>query len=417
MRKKFIQKLVATSLALTLALAVALPAAAVYDLPVEPYGEDESILLINMDTGEVLLDQGADTIRYVASTTKMMTALLLIESGYDLDTVVTISTDLTAEFELIQVENGADMDLEIGEQITMRELLYGLLLRSANDAASVIAYEVAGDIDTFVNQMNDRAKELGCTKTNFTCAHGLYDTGNASTATDLAIIATACANEPLYMDVANTVTYTVAANNMHSSEREITTTNVMINPESDYYRDYIQGMKTGFTTLAGRCFVTTASKDGENYLLVVLNSIQNDIYEECGNILDWAFESFDTYEFLAEDEYLGEVLLMNSYDAEVIAVTPEYSVSGFAKLDDDITYTVDLVEVLEAPVAEGEVLGTVSVYREGELVETMELYTQQSYANATVVDMRNTAVLVPVLLLCLAVLTIATRLVSKARPK
>ncbi len=415
MRKKLLQTFVATSLALCLCVSAALPAAAAYDLPVEPYGEDESILLINMDTGEVLLDQNADTLRYVASTTKMMTALLLIESGYDLDTVITISADLTAEFELIQVENGADMDLIIGEQITMRELLYGLLLCSANDAASVIAYELAGDIDTFVGWMNTRAKELGCTKTNFTCPHGLYDTGNASTATDLAIIATACAAEPLYMEVAGTLTYTIAANNMHSSEREVKTTNFMINPESDYYRDYISGMKTGFTTLAGRCFVTTASQDDEHYLLVVLNSIQNDIYDECANILEWAFENFETYEFLAEDEIVGEVLLRDSYDAEVIALTPEYAVSGFAKLDDDITYTVDLLEEVKAPVATGDLLGTVSVYREGELVETLNLLSPADYANSTMVDFKNTVMLIPFLLGGLFLLAIATRFVSKMK--
>ncbi len=415
MRTKLLQKLVSLALVVGLCVSIAMPAAAVYDLPVTPYGDDESIYLINMDTGEILLDQSSTTIRYVASTTKMMTALLLIESGYDLDMVVTVSDELTDEFALIQTENGADMKLVIGEQITMRELLYGLLLRSANDAASVIAYELAGDIDTFVSWMNARAVELGCTKTNFTCPHGLYDTGNVSTAQDLALIAIACANEPVYMEVANTLTYTIAANNMNSSERTVTSTNFMIDPESEYYRDYINGMKTGFTTLAGRCFVTTASQDGENYLLVVLNSLQNDIYDECGAILDWAFAQFDTIEFLPEDEPLGEVLLLNSYDAEIIATTPEHSVSGFANLDDAITYQVDLIEEIEAPVAEGDLLGTVSVYRAGALVETVDILSPASYANATAVDFKNTAILLPFLFAGIALLALLTRFFSNLK--
>ncbi len=415
MRKTMLQKLVSLALVVGLCMAIAMPAAAAYDLPVTPYGEDESIYLMNMDTGEVLLDQGSTTIRYVASTTKMMTALLLIESGYDLDTVVTVSADLTDEFALIQTENGADMDLIIGEEITMRELLYGLLLRSANDAASVIAYELSGDIDSFVAWMNVRASELGCVKTNFTCPHGLYDTGNASTAADLALIASACAAEPLYMEVANTLTYTISANNMHSSDREITSTNVMLDPESEYYRDYINGMKTGFTTLAGRCFVTTAVKDGECYMLVVLNSIQNDIYDEVGNILDWAFEVFGTYEFLSEDEPLGEVLLTDSYDAEIIAVTPETSVSGFAHIEDDITYEVDLIEEVKAPVATGDLLGTVSVYREGELVETVNVLSPADYANSTSVDVKNTMILLPFLFVGIFSLAIGTRICSKLK--
>ncbi len=409
------QKIIATSLALCFVAALSLPAAAVYDLPVEPYGEDESILLIHMDTGEVLLDQNADTIRYVASTTKMMTALLLIESGYNLDTVVTISADLTAEFALIQTENGADMDLIIGEEITMRELLYGLLLCSANDAASVIAYELAGDIDTFVSWMNARAVDLGCTKTNFTCPHGLYDTGNASTANDLALIAAACAAEPVYMEVANTQSYTIAANNKHSSERTVKSTNFMMDPESEYYRSYISGMKTGFTTLAGRCFVTTATQDGESYLLVVLNSVQNDIFAECGEILDWAFENFDTYEFLSTETSLGEVVLFDSYDAELIPVTASSAVSGFAKLDDDITYTVDLVESVKAPVTTGDLLGTVSVYRAGVLVETVDVLSPADYANSTAVDVKNTITLIPFLLAGLFLLAIATRFTANLK--
>ena len=132
------------------------------------------------------------------------------------------------------------------------DLLYGLLVASANDAASVIASDVSdGDLTAFVARMNQRAKALGCTSTSFTCVHGLYDYGNVSSAHDLALIAKACAENEIYMQVANTLSYTLPATNLHQNERTITSTNLMLNPEYPYYRDYIRGMKTGFTTLAG----------------------------------------------------------------------------------------------------------------------------------------------------------------------
>ena len=165
------------------------------------------------------------------------------------------------------------MNLRIGEKVRRIDLLYGLLVASANDAASVIASDLSGgSLPAFVAKMNQRAKELGCTDTNFTCVHGLYDYGNVSSATDLAKIAAACYQNPAYMQAANAVTYTLPATNLHSSERVISATNLMLNPEYPYYRGYIQGMKTGFTTLAGRCYVTYAQQDGHTYGLVVLGS-------------------------------------------------------------------------------------------------------------------------------------------------
>ena len=168
-------------------------------MPIQTATETEAVYLFNADTGKTLLTQNADQPRYVASLTKMMTALLLLESGKDLNGEVTVPTALTQEFRDIQNANGTTMGLRIGETVRRIDLLYGLLVASANDAASVIASDVSGgDLTAFVAQMNARAKELGCTDTTFSCVHGLYDYGNVSTAEDLAKIAAACyANETL----------------------------------------------------------------------------------------------------------------------------------------------------------------------------------------------------------------------------
>lgn len=170
-----------------LALTLALPGLAAYEMPIQTVNEGESVYLFNADIDKPILEQNADQQRYIASLTKMMTALLFLESGKDMNAEITIPASLTQEFKDIQNANGSTINLRIGETVRRIDLLYGLLVASANDAASVIASDVSGgDLTAFVAQMNARAKELGCTDTTFSCVHGLYDYGNVSTAEDLA---------------------------------------------------------------------------------------------------------------------------------------------------------------------------------------------------------------------------------------
>jgi len=277
-----------------LALTLVLPGLAAYEMPIQTVNEGESVYLFNADIDKPILEQNADQQRYIASLTKMMTALLFLESGKDMNAEITIPASLTQEFKDIQNANGSTINLRIGETVRRIDLLYGLLVASANDAASVIASDVSdGDLTAFVARMNQRAKELGCTGTSFTCVHGLYDYGNVSTAEDLAKIASACYANETYMQVANTQSYTLPATNLHQNERAITSTNLMLNPEYAYYRDYIRGMKTGFTTLAGRCFVTFASQNGRTYGLVILGSNSQNIFREAAELFDWAFSNPD----------------------------------------------------------------------------------------------------------------------------
>ena len=286
--QKCCRRLAAWVLTLALTVALALPGGAVYALPIQTANAQESIYLINAVTGEVLLDQNSDQQRCVASLTKMMTALLLLESGKDLDETITVPASLTEEFQNIRSQNGSTLLLAAGEQLRRIDLLYALLVCSANDAASVIAWDVAGSIPAFVQQMNARAAQLGCTNTRFSCPHGLYDDGNVSTAQDMGKIAIACAQYELYRQIADTLQYEIPATNLHTA-RSIRSTNKMLDPENSCYRDYIHGMKTGFTTKAGRCYVTAAQQGDTIYGLVILGSDRKNIYNEAAAILDWAF--------------------------------------------------------------------------------------------------------------------------------
>ena len=361
-RSTFLRRSTALLVTLVLMVCAALPGFAAYQMPIQTASDTESVYLFNLDTGKPILRQNSDQQRYIASLTKMMTALLFLESGKNMNAEITIPTSLTQEFKDIQNANGSTMNLRIGETVRRIDLLYGLLVASANDAASVIASDVSGgDLTVFVAQMNARAKELGCTDTTFSCVHGLYDYGNVSTAEDLAKIATACYANETYMQAANTLTYTLPATNLHQNERTIKSTNLMLDPEYAYHRDYVRGMKTGFTTLAGRCFVTFAQQDGHTYGLVVLGSDMNNIYRECAEILDWAFSSFSDRQLVDTETVLTTISLTKCRTEEAVELYAASGLSGYGHADDEVTFEFSVPESTSATVKEGAVLGTATV--------------------------------------------------------
>lgn len=392
-----------------LALTLVLPGLAAYEMPIQTVNEGESVYLFNADIDKPILEQNADQQRYIASLTKMMTALLFLESGKDMNAEITIPASLTQEFKDIQNANGSTINLRIGETVRRIDLLYGLLVASANDAASAIASDVSdGDLTAFVARMNQRAKELGCTSTSFICVHGLYDYGNVSSAHDLALIAKACAENETYMQVANTLSYTLPATNLHQNERTITSTNLMLNPEYPYYRDYIRGMKTGFTTLAGRCYVTFAQKDGHTYGLVVLGSDLDNIYREASEILDWAFASFSDRELVDTETPLTTAPLKKCRSYEEVELYAAAPVSGYGHADDKVTFTYNLQENISATVKDGAVLGTATVYLDGYEVGTVDLVTHQEYVSDFRTDLQSTLLLMAALIILLAVLSFFT---------
>ena len=362
-------------------------------------------ILLRADSGEVLAEKDADSTIYPASMTKMMTALLAIEANPDLDTPVTLPEEI---FPALQAQNASLAGFQAEETATVRDLLYGAMLPSGAECCETLAREVSGSEEAFVARMNQRAKELGCTSTSFTCVHGLYDYGNVSSAHDLALIAKACAENETYMQVANTLSYTLPATNLHQNERTITSTNLMLNPEYPYYRDYIRGMKTGFTTLAGRCYVTFAQKDGHTYGLVVLGSDLDNIYREASEILDWAFASFSDRELVDTETPLTTAPLKKCRSYEEVELYAAAPVSGYGHADDKVTFTYDLQENISATVKDGAVLGTATVYLDGYEVGTVDLVTHQEYVSDFRTDLQSTFLLMAALIVLLAVLSFFT---------
>ena len=407
-QNRFFRRAAALVLTLALAAAAALPGLAAYPMPIQTASETEAVYLFNADTGKTILAQNADQQQYVASLTKMMTALLLLESGKDLNGEVTVPTAMTQEFKDIQNANGMTAGLRIGETVRRIDLLYALLVSSANDAASVIAYDVGGSVLDFVRQMNARAAELGCTGTNFTCAHGLFDYGNVSTAEDMARIAAECYKNPTFVQVSGTAAYTMPATNLHQNERAINSTNPLTDTGSEFYRSYIKCVKGGFTTLAGRCAVAFAEQGGHTYGLVILHADNASLYAECDQLLDWAFESFLDRPLVDTQTELTTVDLTKCRAQPTAALYAAAPVSGYGHADDVVSYAFDLPESIPATVKNGQKVGTATVYLDGYEVGTVDLVTHAEYISDFRTDSKATLLLLCTLVVLLGALTVLT---------
>ena len=407
-QNRFFRRAAALVLTLALAAAAALPGLAAYPMPIQTASETEAVYLFNADTGKTILAQNADQQQYVASLTKMMTALLLLESGKDLNGEVTVPTAMTQEFKDIQNANGMTAGLRIGETVRRIDLLYALLVSSANDAASVIAYDVGGSVLDFVRQMNARAAELGCTGTNFTCAHGLFDYGNVSTAEDMARIAAECYKNPTFVQVSGTAAYTMPATNLHQNERTINSTNPLTDTGSEFYRSYIKCVKGGFTTLAGRCAVAFAEQGGHTYGLVILHADNASLYTECDQLLDWAFESFSDRPLVDTETELTTIDLTKCRAQPTAALYAAAPVSGYGHADDVVSYAFDLPESIPATVKNGQKVGTATVYLDGYEVGTVDLVTHAEYISDFRTDFKATLLLLCTLVFILGALTVLT---------
>lgn len=234
-------------------------------------------IVMDADTGKVLWAKDADTMRYPASTTKVMTALLLVEN--------TKPTDILTAPPDVETITGASLYLKPGEQVTAREMLFALMLRSANDGCYTVAKHVSGSVEEFAKLMNKRAVELGCKNTNFTNPHGLNDDNHMTCARDLAIIAREALKHPQFAEAVGT--------RLHWVKRSINQEDLLLISKNKLLKSdkTIDGVKTGWTVPAGHCFVGSATRDGYKLISVVMKS--EDWATDTETLFNWAFKTHE----------------------------------------------------------------------------------------------------------------------------
>lgn len=347
----------------------------------------KSALLIDMDTEQVLYEQAADEQRYPASITKIMTALLTLEAvgrgELDLNDVITMDAAALADL----TPDSSTAGLQAGEEITVRNLLYCLLLASANEAANALAIAVAGDIPAFVEQMNQRAQELGMSGTHFVNPHGLHSDDHYTTARDIFKMAKQAMTHATFREIVSTGTYTVPATNL-SGERTLYNTNALLTSalHPGYTYSGTIGIKTGSTGQAGYCLTAAVEMKGHTLISVVLGAenptdsqgnVQRMQFSESVRLLDWASDNFSAATLLDSETYLQEIPVRFSADTSHVVLRPAQSVRALIPgTYDDTRLELRLrlnSEVASAPISAGDILGTVTVIYAGQEYGTIDM--------------------------------------------
>ena len=302
---------------------------------------------------------------YPASTTKIMTAILSIENC-NLDDITTVSENAVKS-----VPSGyTNAKLVIGEKISIRDLLYGLMLNSANEAANVLAEHISGSVEEFAKLMTKKAKKLGCTSTNFVNANGMHNDNHYTTAEDLTKIAIYCMKNETFREIVSTVEYELPATNLYTkNDRIMKNTNLLINPESQYYMENAIGIKTGYTTQAGNCLVSCIKTDDVELYCVTLKAgsttnASSYRFADSKALLTFGMEEFSNRNVIEKETVIEVVPIENATnETKMLNIITKDTVSDFIYNDidfEELNPKIEIADNLSAPISKGEKLGTIT---------------------------------------------------------
>ena len=345
-----------------------------------PETEAPNAILTDGNTGLVLYEKAANEKVYPASTTKIVTAVIALENENRED-VLTASDNAV---------NGITFDsskiyLKVGEQMSYNDLIYALMVESANDAAVVLAESISGSEEAFVARMNEKVKEIGAENTHFTNVHGLHDDNHYTTASDMAKIARYAMSIPGFEDIVSTKKYTIPPTNMTETERTLINRNELLNSNKKYYFEPAVGIKTGHTSKAGYCLVSAAKK-GDKYLIAAVfgdKATETDTYSfvDSRRLLSYGINDLPRQVIAKKGDPVGEAPIKNGYDdkailqtaGEVAAILPEGAdISG-------VEMNMVLKENIKAPVKAEEVLGYAEYFYKGTLLAKTDLTATGNY--------------------------------------
>lgn len=336
-----------------------------------------SAVVMDAGSGEYLYEKRPDELREMASTTKIMTALVTLEN-ISVDTIVTIDRE-TAD------TKGATIHLKEGEKISIDDLLYGLMLKSANDAAVALAKAVGGSKERFASMMNAKAKELNLENTNYKNPSGLHADGHYSTARDIAILSRAAMNNERLRHYANTKKHTIAKTNL-SDERELANTNLLLQRkkvvingvETELKLKGVNGLKTAHTEEAGYCVVVTAKRGDREYIAVILGSKKYERFVEAAEILEWAFDNYSTMHILSKND-IEKIPVKKGKKEKVKAGLKEDAYLSLPKgaSENNIQHSIKPISNLTAPIKKGQKIGDLRVDYNKDSVLKIPIYAEE----------------------------------------
>lgn len=325
----------------------------------------EAAILVEVSTGRIIYEKNSTKKLYPASTTKILTAILVLENC-ELDELVTVR-----ETALSNIPSGyVTCNLQVGEQLSVKDLLYALMIPSANDAAYVLAEHVAGSVDNFSTMMNDKARELGCKTTHFVNPNGIHDDSHYSTAYDLYLMAKYAMENETFRTIVSTTEYTLPATEKYpSDDRVLKTTNELLNENSrNYYYKNAIGIKTGYTSKAGNCLVSATSRDGLEFIAVVLNGGStedglNSRYVDAKKLFEYAYDNFTLTKIIEKGSVVQTIEIENGTKETKnldLVIDETITVINNKSIDmNNVIPEINLRETLEAPISAGETIGTI----------------------------------------------------------
>lgn len=337
--------------------------------------DSPSCVLIESSTGKILYEKNANQVRYPASTTKIMTAILVLENC-KLTDVATVSHNAIHSIPPDYVM----ANIKEGEQLTIEQLLNVLLIPSANDAAIVLAEHVSGSVSKFSDLMNEKAKEIGCKNTHFVNPNGIHNKDHVSTSYDLALIAQYAMKNSTFRSIVKKTQYTLPATNKYNkADRTFKTTNDLLikntsKSKSNYYYHNATGVKTGYTGEAGNCLVSSAKKDGMEVIAVVLGAefTEDGLSEKFLDsiaLLDYAFENYSIKTLNEKDSVIQEVEVTGSTkETKNLKVAVKDNIQVLVEIHTDVTKLEPKITIdnLKAPISAGTTVGKISYTYEGE---------------------------------------------------
>ena len=365
--------------------------------PVDFPTSSAAIELTNLDTGTIAYQKNPGMRREPASTTKIMTYIIVVEHIKDLQgTKIPVTKRVMDEL----LGTGSSMSgIKVGDVLTAYQLLNCMMVPSGNDAAMVLAdYVGGGNVGKFTELMNEKAKALGCSGTHFANPHGLHDPNHYTTASDLTKITMYAMKLPYFMEICSQVGYTYAPVGGPDANKKIpqplSTTNLLINknaPGNTYYYQYARGIKTGHTDEAGYCLVSSATADGHSYLCVALGAPSLDskgkAVKKRGEMTDsaalyrWALTSLELKKIIGPNDPLAEIKLRYGWNKDTLLLKPEKSCSALLPKGvsaSSVILTKKTPSSIDAPVKKGQIIGKATLSYANQQLGTVNLVASES---------------------------------------
>ncbi len=379
--------------------------AAVFNIGFEP--NSAAVELVNLDTNTVVYQKNADTRREPASTTKIMTFIVASEHIKDLEgTKITVSKAVVDKL----LGTGSSLSgIKENDQLTALQLLNCMLVPSGNDAALVLADFVGnGDVDSFVDMMNQKAQELGCKGTHFANPHGLHDDNHYTTAHDLYLITKYAMSLPHFSEITSQTRYKYkpVGGPDAGKQRTLSTTNYLIDKNllgGEYFYTYAKGIKTGHTDESGYCLVSSATFDGYSYLCVALGAPDVDAngkpIAKRGEMLDsaalyrWAFTNLELKPIINGTDSIGEIKLNYAWNKDKMLLVADKNYSTMLPKDvspSSVIITKHLPASVDAPVKKGDIIGTATLSYAGQNLTTVNLVASESVERSEVLHTADT---------------------------